>query len=717
MKKKITALLCSAALLVNMTVLAAEDIMPAPADIAELPAAAEEFYSELNENEITDLEEKENEDNASNEKDEENQEQDAPEIEIENNEDLDIFANDEVHVLSAEEEKEALKELIDEVKNCNPDDVADEESMAELRLALSEAEAAYADGGADKAAISKAAERLTAAVKHMKYLSGESILTNNAFSAEHKEKYYPELAGENPALTFLETSASYKYEEGSPIAAFDSGKRLTDGLASGPMTTDTNVKTASSVVFDLGAEYYISGADVFSQFFYLGAAASLHRNIKGFEAEVSTDGTNFKKVSHAAAKTVPDEGEGNGRYDLKTSACFAAALARYVRITILCDDNSTRYTLNEVVIKGFKSPFSRDELYEALVKYAGVDSFVHTSQSYSAYISAYKNAEKIYWDENASGRVIFDAKTELEQAYAALEKDAVVKILSGNVRTEYDRKYYSGYSLDTVNLTYKYMEGSNPQIVDLDPNCSKLLQGGYNEMNASTMTYGTWDNANPAKILFNMGEECYISGADVWEYYQGSDQSTVSTRAGWVRVSVSDDGKNFTQVSEVYNPKNDADYQVENCIGQDFEAVKCRYVLVTVERGTSHQITLNEVVLKGYRTASNVNAPYSFGSFEYTNELGSKIINLDNNNEVKIKGSVKSNINEEKDVVVISAAYKNNDIVDWGFKSVHISSYGSADFENVLRIDKESGVRVYTFVWDSLEGGLALSQLKEFGTL
>ena len=635
-------------------------------------------------------------------------------IEEENNENLYI---DDVILMSADDKRAELGRLLDGIKNCNPEDMADEESLRNLEISAANAESVYSSGTASDAEIEEAIESVKTAVKNMRYLCGMNILTNNSLSDAEKEKFYAELLGDEPTLTFFKTDASYTYSDGSPFAKLDSSKnKLFDGLFNGStsktMTTATNETDPTEIVFDLGAEYFVCGADVFSQFFYLKEQPSFRRNIKGFELEVSSDGTQYKSIAEAKAKTTLSPDESTGRYEIKTSADFPAVSARFVKILVSCDENSGRYNLNEIVIKGFKSPFSRDDLYEALKKCAGVDAAVNTSDSYNAYLNAYKNAEMIYWDTQASGRDIYNAKLELEASYAALEKNFDVKILSGNVVSEFDRKYYGNYKSDTLDLSYTFMEGSNPQIVEHDKNHNKLLQGRCEQLSPETMLYGTWDNANPAKILFDMGEECYVSGVDVWEFYK-----SLNVRTDKVTVSVSSDGKNFTEVSHAYNTKTDDEIEVANCISQDFAVSKCRYLLVVAEKGNAHQITLNEVIIKGCRIPQGIQNQYTFGIFDYKNQSGNRVTSADGIDKLTVSGSVKSNFADSTEAVVITAAYKNNRLVAWDAQTVNITSYGEAEFENVLDIGGESGAEICTFVWNSLLDGISLSQNKMFGTL
>ncbi|MDD6484251.1 MAG: discoidin domain-containing protein, partial [Clostridiales bacterium] len=546
------------------------------------------------------------------------------------------------------------------------------------------------------------------------------VLTNNKLTDKNKKEYYPEMLGDNPSLTISETAAVYTYEDGSPLKVGDStNKKLSDGIGTEFMTTDgTN---NSVIIYDLGADYYIAGIDVFSKFAYFAADKSMRWNMAGYSVEVSGDGTDYKCVATVKARTeLLDDNTMGYEYEiLKTPTVFPAVSARFVKITILADpEYSSQYNLDELVIKGFKSPFSRDDLYEALIKYSGVDKSVYTAESYENYLAAYNNATKVYWDSSASGLTVFNAKTELEEAYAALESNTKIVILSGNIVTDFDKTQYAGYSNDKLKgLSYKYIKfngkDSNQEIADTDPSFSKLLQGNMSEYtSSSSLAFGKWDSSNPANILFNLGEECYVSGVDIWERYAG-----LATRAGKVSVYISNDGVDFEKVSETESTKAD-DETCANKIAQDFEPVKGRYLLVVAEKHSqAHQITLNEVVIKGFKTGQRDNIPFFIENTDYRTADGVRITSIDGAGEITVSGTAVSNRDMGGDVVVITAAYKDNDIVDWSFDVLNIDSYGSAEFENTIDLKGETGVKLLSFVWSSLEERIPLSRPKEFGSL
>jgi len=612
------------------------------------------------------------------------------------------FVNVFAEYTTISDAKIALKAIIDDISATDVYDVADAQCIIDIKNAIEEANSVYIDSTAELDTINTAIESLTRTINEIEYISANSILTNNTLSDNDKATYYPSTA-------YLNTSISYEYNEESEFVELDSeNNNLLNGLTGQYTSMLTSDAVPTVVLFDLSDEYYVTGVDIFSQFVYLTSNKATHFNIGKFDVEVSVDGNEYKKIASAKAQTEPKESEKNVL--IQTVAKFGATLSRYVKITIYCDDNSSKYNFNEIVIKGFKYRSSRGELYEALATYSDVYESVYSPLSYNNYIEAYSNAQDIYWNASASDEDIVEAKTRLETAYSELENVAEIKIISGNVESNFTKEYYSDFKEDAVNIKYSYQEGSNAQIAEQDALCDRLLQGKCDLLNGTNMAYGTWDSSAPAKILFNLGEECYVSGVDVWEYYNAA-----TVRSGNVKISVSDDGVNFVPVSEQMNPKSDDERETKNVISQDFTPRKCRYLLVVVEKGASHQIVLNEVVIRGYRVGNTDKTSFEMGILDYKDSNGKRTITLDGNS-LNISGKVQSNENELKEIIVLSVAYdENNDMIDFDFTSISVPAYGEEEFNNILDLNGEINAQIHTYVWDSLQNGNALSHDKQFG--
>ncbi len=599
-----------------------------------------------------------------------------------------VYAGDES--VSRQEKTEELKNMLECMSFCKPEDVLKKEDLEAYNTVRKKAADVLNDETSEEDKIDEAIENLKNAVAGLKYIKDEVILTNNKFEAPGD--YYPQ-------NEIINTSASYTFLSGDSISANDAeNEKLSDGREE-----NIGAETETAVIlYDLGGEYYLTGADVYS----LRTSGSRIRRIKGFDVEVSADGKTFSKVCAQSA-------DGT-QQNLRTDSKIPAVPARYVRISVYKADNAINYSLREIVLKGIEYKFSKDELYETIVSCYGVKKNRCSDQSYSAYISAYDEAEAIYWDESVTGREIADAKDKLQNAFDKLEYISTTAILSGNVRSEADKEYYSDYRIDTVpGIKYWYADNCDENVTqNSDPSCVKLLQGGCNISsptgNVAEGVYGSnspdLKNRETIVAVFDLGDTCYVNGVDVWEWYR------TAQHIGKVTVEISNDNINYTQVSEIANSKTGASDGVSNNISQEFGEVVCRYVRVTAYRVIKSMV--NEVVIKGFKIEKENETPYVFGAFDYKNENGDRVRSIDGGT-IKVSGKIINNNSDILAPTVVTVAYgEDNSLVAWDYTAVC-----SGEFENVLDLNGESNVRLYSFIIDSCGGGKPLSGMKLFGKI
>lgn len=608
---------------------------------------------------------------------------------------------------SEEDLRNRLGGIIDRIMASDYEDVAENDSISAVKQALSSAVDVYENTEASEAELNNEINELSKAIEEIEYVSKQYILSDNNMSDEDMSGYYPDVLIEN-------TNVSYTYDENSPENLQKNDKTntaLNDGKFAYKLTGKTDDDTVA--VFDMGEDYYINGVDVFSQFLYF---SSTRMNIGGFKVEVSRNGSDYTEVATVEAKTDPEEGEtGTLNYVLKTESKFPVYLGRYVRITVKKDtksangQGSAQYNLAEIVIQGFKNPYSKDDLFEALREYSDVDRAIYTAGTYAEYAEAYKAAEAIYWDESINGKEIYTAKVDLQNAYNSLENCAEIKILSGNVTSAADRELYKDFDTDTLNLSYSYAEGTPSQFITQDSDCTRLLSGNCSSTDGSRIVYGNWGTTSPAKVLFDLGEECYISGVDIWEYALNS-----GCRIGKAEILASSDGTNFESVSQTEVPEGLLNSI--NVIEQNFDAKKCRYLMVSATT-VRNQVILGEIVIRGYRTGSTEKEPYKLGILDYKNDKNARLISLDGENTVNVSGQISSKSNEDKQVVILSAAYSGNKMIDWSFTEVNLKAYEKTDFTNSVTIDGYADVSIENYVWDSVGNGNALAKIKVFGSL
>ena len=591
---------------------------------------------------------------------------------------------------SEEDLRNRLGGIIDRIMASDYEDVAENDSISAVKQALSSAVDVYENTEASEAELNNEINELSKAIEEIEYVSKQYILSDNNMSDEDMSGYYPDVLIEN-------TNVSYIYDENSPENLQKNDKTntaLNDGKFAYKLTGKTDDDTV--VIFDMGEDYYINGVDVFSQFLYF---SSTRMNIGGFRVEVSRNGSDYTECASVEAKTEPDDSEtGNLNYLLKTKSKFPVYLGRYVRITVKKDtksangQGSAQYNLAEMVIHGFKNPYSKDDLFEALKDYSDVDSAIYTAGTYAEYVKAYKAAETVYWDESINGKEIYTAKVDLQNAYNSLENCAKIKILSGNVTSAADRELYKDFDTDTLNLSYSYAEGTPSQFITQDSDCTRLLSGNCSSTDGSRIVYGTWGTKDPAAVLFDLGEECYVSGVDIWDVVLNA-----SCRTAKAEILVSSDGVNFESVSVLTDIPEGLPNSV-NLIEQNFEAKKCRYLKV-VATTANLQVVLGEIVIRGYKTGSTEKEPYKLGILDYKNDKNARLISLDGENTVNVSGQISSKSNEDKQVVILSAAYENT------------------DFTNSVTIDGYADVSIENYVWDSVGNGNALAKIKVFGSL
>lgn len=625
-------------------------------------------------------------------------------------------------------DKEKLKALIDMVSASNAEDVADEASYGILASKLAEAIEVYEDQDATATQVNDAYNALKAAIDGLKYIADVGILTNNSFTSSDKE-WYPELSDPESKFDFIPTDSRYIYGLDSPepiLTSDETATKLKDGnIGNTAYGVDSGAADTSDTVvtFDLGTSYFVNGVDVFSQFVYLTAAATTHRNMKGYKIEVSEDGTNYTDLTYVNAKTELDEGEKSANYPICTGETFPAVSCRFVRLTVGIADNSARYNIGEVVIKGFKNPFSKDILFEKLKEYYGVTPAVYNKDTYAVFDAAYKYAESVYWDETATGREVYDAAENLEAAYKQLRVVGKIAILTNNLITEADRVAYSGLTSVGTNCTYTYLDGSNVDIVSQDKACTKAIGGNAKSYDTSCAMYGKWDDHSPASVLFDMGELCYITGVDEWDVVEGISEgqliSAPSSVSGIIEVYTSVDGVNFDLVSSYDNQRTDyPDNKIGYCVPQDFDATLARFVkVITYPRKNAHQLKFGEIYIKGYKAGVTAEDDYTLGLIDYKDENGTRIINLDGKTYVDAKGTVTSNLPYEKDAFVVTAAYdENGKMVGADVCKVPLGAYNGGEFECKLPLSGEA-VSVKTFVWSGLSDTVAQSAIKRLGSL
>lgn len=616
-----------------------------------------------------------------------------------------------ISVMSEETDSRAeLTNLINRLNRCNPEILAEDNSYQVYAEALSEAVTVAENTDAGEEEINNAITNLNNAVKNLKYNVARYLLTNNNLTQSDMESWYGE------SIDAVGEGASYRYDENTPGAVISGDSeniKMNDGNLNEMIVSDSSNETV--IVYDLGEEYYINGADVFSELKYMNVAL-LRAGIGGVKVEAGLDGQEYSEVGYQKAQTETEKGN---IISVKTSADFPAVLARYVRLTIEGYSGYRKYSISESVIRGFKNPYSKDVLYDTLIKCKNADSF-STEKSYKEWQKAYREAERVYWDLSADANTIINAKENLINAYNNLEKVGLgTYIISGNVNAADSGKYTEGQKT-LSGITYTYTSDSNSEAKINDPDCNKLLKGDTSAMTGEDIVFGAYDDrdGSPVKVLFDMGSECYISGVDVWSIIQSNNNTNYDVYTEYVTVSIPDSSGEYYEISSQRMqelPEAITQTMVSN--KQMFEPVKTRYLLITCDKGTSHQNVLGEIIIFGDWKKEEASDKYAIESTDYKNALGKRIQSIDSQEEITASGTVASNSSTDEDIVVVTVAYKDNDIVDYSFTEMTLGAFKTNQFSNKLNLKGETGVDLYSFVWQGLDKMVLISKTKPFGSI
>lgn len=578
--------------------------------------------------------------------------------------------------IAVQTNKSKLDQLIDQVKRCSPEGVATEESLQELENALSEAERVSQDQNADENAVVQAYLTLMEACENMQYAAEESRI-GTEYTTEKEGTAYSD--GEKNVYSLY--------------------VRKTDPSA--------------DIFYDFGIKKYLTGVNVYTQYKYNSKMARQYA--QSVTVSISQDGEVYQEVAAKDIDTAYDEEKGK-EYCVETQVAFPAAYARYVRVTVFGGQPAgevaivASYGISEIEVNGFSDPFSKENLLKTLQECYLDGGDAYTEESYKVYQLAYEAAFRACYDGSVSGKAVLEARTRLVNAYSALKNKTDVYILTQN----YSASTYPDMQKDIITgITYQHDASINGQLASTDPNCTNLLDGTYTGI-TSGICFGHFGTGR-AVVDFDMSEDVYLSGADVWEFVGDNPKNThVKT----VEILVSNDGVDFKSVSTT-----DAAHNLETIepktsfnISQDFEAVKCRYVRIEATTD-SYQIDLNEVVLKGFRIKGQQKDCATAGLLSYQTANGADVLSLENQQEIVVSGSITSHFEENKTAAIITAVYQGNDIISWSCTKADLGAGSRVTFANTVDLKGETDVQIYTFVWDGFGTGISLSKDTLFGSL
>lgn len=292
-------------------------------------------------------------------------------------------------------------------------------------------------------------------------------------------------------------------------------------------------------------------------------------------------------------------GEGKGFYTVISGASviapyeFTAVEAQYVGMVFDNDskaDSDNDTTLRQIVIFGEDSKFAA--LQASIAAALEYDNYIpYDDADWAALQNAIDAGDSLLGNESATAEAIAAAVNAIDDAVENLGLRGGQQILSPNtfIHRDYDAFYARYPELSTANLanvTARFMTDDDGYTLDAHmqtKNIEELFDGGpvvYSGNDA------LWSNspAGATYVLFDLGEECWINGADIrtmdYRQFNGSTRSV-----GGLAVSVSDDGVNFTPAGEMTAEEitsDDIGRYFTRITSVTFPAVKARYARVEI---------------------------------------------------------------------------------------------------------------------------------------
>lgn len=448
--------------------------------------------------------------------------------------------------------------------------------------------------------------------------------------------------------------------------------------------------------------------------------------VEGDNEEDAVDKTELDALL-ADANAITDEMVSDALFKALAKAADAAQ-------DVADDEEATEAEVREAIddLEDALEPVTqaiRDALYDILNECKGLDKGIIGAESYSAYEKAYKAASIARWDAEKTGAELYELGAAVKATYAAALADitATEKILSGNVVTAADKEFYPGAESDTLpNLTLSWnITGVLDAPKESATACAQILNGvGLTPYhNQPAMCFGKWDWRGTTNIDMNMGEDAYVTGVDFWENAAnetGGDSGNANLCSDRVEVWTSIDGVNWEFRKGVDVDHSDCPNSIKGTRVTLDEAVKCRHVRLAITDKTGNQVRYNEVVLRGYRSAEQNKLPVTFEKIDYKekNKSGRRLISLDGVDKVFVAGTIVNNSAEELTPCVITAVYKDGDLIDCTYvqpKAAMEAFGGTYEFSNSVTIGGDADVEIYTFVWNDFTEAKALSAIEAFG--
>lgn len=195
--------------------------------------------------------------------------------------------------------------------------------------------------------------------------------------------------------------------------------------------------------------------------------------------------------------------------------------------------------------------------------------------------------------------------TSILPAYAAgtdNSKDGFY-CFTDNKWSDEDKSIYAEKGIEfeqyETGASYSWLDGCDAGILETDPECSKLTDGGLSSNSGSRVINSEWKKKGKGTALFDLKNTYWVSRIDAWSY------STSTSQVGEVKFRVGEDLNNMKDLPSAMSSKptqEEAGGSYLSYAGIDFNAVKARYVEITysTDADAAQKLIAAEAAVFGY---------------------------------------------------------------------------------------------------------------------
>lgn len=320
-------------------------------------------------------------------------------------------------------------------------------------------------------------------------------------------------------------------------------------------------------------------------------------------------------------------------------------------------------------------------------------------------------------------KTLFSIIFAMTVIFGAAAHASELTVLSGNTFFPGDYKAYSdnGENLTILNTgaSYSWTSDSDKDIIKNDVKSRTdgkgnitgyvrvMTDGNILNHSGSYVAHSSWESGTPSSAVFDLKDVYTVSRVDVWS------SSTSYQQMGELRVAVSDDGENFTEVGswQAHVPDKEIIEQAEYKQGNShticsFREVNARYIKVTGKKASvtaygkhCSQYVFGEIVIMG---GEKKEMDPSAERIYFENSDGERVYSFNSGGTYVTKINVR-----DTDAVLVSAQYDS----DGRLKKAALSDGQYRNIgekytlKNEIEISEfESGDSLRAYIFDSADG-------------